>query len=88
MVEQAVKYFNYLLARVPTDSEALYRLGCLYGKHGDEAQAIHYQQESYRFFPVNLEALTYLGIACVVVARDSQMALATSHGLDCVANTP
>lgn len=58
----ATKYFNYLIAKVPSDPGALYRLGQIFTKDEDETQAFHYHLESYRYYPVNLDVISWLGI--------------------------
>ena len=56
------RYFNYLLSKVPSDPGALSRLGHIYSKDEDEAGAFHYHFESYRYYPVNLEVISWLGV--------------------------
>lgn len=51
----AIKYFNLLISKVPTDPGILAHLGQIYAKEEDDAQAFHYHQESYRFYPVSLD---------------------------------
>merc|ERR1719261_2403679 len=57
----AIKWFKILNARVPTDPAVLARIGNIYLKEEDEAQAFHYHQESYRYFPVNMNVISWLG---------------------------
>ena len=57
----AIKWFKILNARVPTDPSVLARIGNIYLKEEDEAQAFHYHQESYRYFPVNMNVISWLG---------------------------
>ena len=57
----AIKWFKILNARVPTDPGVLARIGNIYLKEEDEAQAFHYHQESYRYFPVNMNVISWLG---------------------------
>ena len=57
----AIKWFKLLNARVPTDPSVLARIGNIYLKEDDEAQAFHYHQESYRYFPVNMNVISWLG---------------------------
>jgi len=57
----AIKWFKILSARVPTDPSVLARIGNIYLKDDDEAQAFHYHQESYRYFPVNMNVISWLG---------------------------
>jgi intraflagellar transport protein 88 len=46
----------------PTDPGVLARLANLFNKAGDETQAFHYHLESYRFWPVDMNVITWLGI--------------------------
>jgi tetratricopeptide (TPR) repeat protein len=57
----AIKWFKILSSRVPTDPSVLARIGNIYLKDDDEAQAFHYHQESYRYFPVNMNVISWLG---------------------------
>merc|ERR1719313_1716054 len=47
----SIKWFKILNARI----------GNIYLKEDDEAQAFHYHQESYRYFPVNMNVISWLG---------------------------
>ncbi|KAJ0396128.1 hypothetical protein ATCC90586_012141 [Pythium insidiosum] len=38
------------------------RLGQIFNKDDDETQAFHYHLESYRYFPVNLDVISWLGV--------------------------
>ena len=58
----ATKWFNILVTRVPTDPGVLSRLGQIFNKDDDESQAFHYHFESYRFYPVNLDVISWLGV--------------------------
>ncbi|CAM9373440.1 unnamed protein product, partial [Phaeothamnion confervicola] len=58
----AAKWFELLLARVPTDPGVLARLGRIAGKEDDESQAYHYHMESYRRYPANLDIISWLGV--------------------------
>ena len=57
----AIKWFKILSARVPTDASVFARIGNIYLYEEDEAQAFHYHQESYRYFPVNMNVISWLG---------------------------
>jgi intraflagellar transport protein 88 len=57
----AIKWFKILSARVPTDPSVLSRLGNIYLKEDDEAQAYHYHHESYRYYPVDMNVISWLG---------------------------
>ena len=43
------------------DPGVLARLGAVYSKDDDETQAYHYHLESYRFYPVDMDVLSWLG---------------------------
>jgi intraflagellar transport protein 88 len=45
-----------------TDPGVLARLANLFNKAGDETQAFHYHLESYRYWPVDMNVITWLGI--------------------------
>jgi intraflagellar transport protein 88 len=60
-MRQATKWFNILTTRVPSDPGILARLGQIYSREEDEAQAFHYHLEAYRYFPVNMEVISWLG---------------------------
>jgi len=46
----------------PTDPGVLARLANLFNKAGDETQAFHYHLEAYRYWPVDMNVITWLGI--------------------------
>jgi len=46
----------------PTDPGVLARLANLFNQAGDETQAFHYHLESYRYWPVDMNVITWLGI--------------------------
>lgn len=46
----------------PTDPGVLARLANLFNQAGDETQAFHYNLESYRYWPVDMNVITWLGI--------------------------
>eukprot|EP01065_Artemidia_motanka_P006525 TRINITY_DN1320_c1_g1_i1.p1 TRINITY_DN1320_c1_g1~~TRINITY_DN1320_c1_g1_i1.p1 ORF type:complete len:799 (+),score=323.56 TRINITY_DN1320_c1_g1_i1:143-2539(+) len=58
---KSVEWFNRLITRVPTDPSVLARLGTIHAKKGDESQAFHYHLEAYRYFPVNMDVISWLG---------------------------
>ena len=72
-MRQATKWFNILTTRVPTDPGILARLGQIYSREEDEAQAFHYHLEAYRYFPVNMEVISWLG-AYYSLRRDDPVA--------------
>jgi len=60
--QHATKWFSILSSKVSTDPTILSRLGQLYNREQDEAQAFHYHLESYRHYPVNLDVISWLGV--------------------------
>ena len=59
--QDALKWFNVLAARVPSDPTILARLGQLYAENNDEAQGLHYQLESFRHLPLDLDSICWIG---------------------------
>jgi intraflagellar transport protein 88 len=71
---QAAKWFSILLscfsdgnksgggAKSVADPGVLARMGQLFSKDDDETQAFHYHLESYRYLPVNLDVISWLGV--------------------------
>ncbi|CAM9141027.1 unnamed protein product, partial [Sphacelaria rigidula] len=59
---QASKWFNILLARVPSDPGILSRMGHIANKEDDDSQAYFYHKESFRHYPVNLDVISWLGV--------------------------
>ena len=60
--ENAIKWFNMLSSRVPTDPGVLYDLGTLYAKENDESQSYNSYLESYRYYPINIDVTSWLGL--------------------------
>lgn len=60
--ERAIKYFSYLVSRVKSDPAVLARLGHLFNTNGDETEAFRYHSDSFGYFPVNLDVISFLGI--------------------------
>lgn len=58
----ALKWYNILVARVPSDPGVLQRLGLLSNCVEDKSHALHCHIESYRQHPVNLEVASWLGV--------------------------
>ena len=81
--KQAIKWYNLLLTSLASDPGVLQKIGFLYSQLGDENQAFHYYMESYRHLPVNIEAISWLGVfyvksemfekACQFFERASQI---------------
>ncbi|CAG9576717.1 putative intraflagellar transport protein IFT88 [Leishmania major strain Friedlin] len=57
----ALEWFNRLIGRVPTDPNALARIGSLYARDSDDVQAFHYYLEAYRYYQVNMDVISWLG---------------------------
>jgi len=60
--KQAMKWYQILISKTPTEPSVLARLGALCAREEDESQALHYFSESYRHLPTNLETISWLGI--------------------------
>ena len=61
-VDVALKWYNILITRVPSDPGVLLRMGQLCNRNDDEAQAFHFHLESYRHYPVSLDVISWLGV--------------------------
>ena len=57
----ATKWFNVLAARVPNDPANLTKLGQLYTEGGEESQGLHFQLESFRQYPIDLDVIGWIG---------------------------
>eukprot|EP01063_Lacrimia_lanifica_P006877 TRINITY_DN14353_c0_g1_i1.p1 TRINITY_DN14353_c0_g1~~TRINITY_DN14353_c0_g1_i1.p1 ORF type:complete len:843 (+),score=407.02 TRINITY_DN14353_c0_g1_i1:52-2580(+) len=55
--DMAAEWFR----KTPTDPAILARLGSIYVKEEDESQAFHFHLEAYRYFPVNMDVINWLG---------------------------
>ena len=51
-----------MLTSVPSDPGAQSRLGQIYTKDNEESDAFHHHNESYRYYPVNLDVISWLGV--------------------------
>eukprot|EP00747_Dinoflagellata_sp_TGD_P023665 gnl/TRDRNA2_/TRDRNA2_129987_c1_seq1.p1 gnl/TRDRNA2_/TRDRNA2_129987_c1~~gnl/TRDRNA2_/TRDRNA2_129987_c1_seq1.p1 ORF type:complete len:667 (+),score=164.88 gnl/TRDRNA2_/TRDRNA2_129987_c1_seq1:1-2001(+) len=63
--EKAREWFSLLATSPkgrPTDPGVLARLANSYNNKGDETQAFHYNLEAYRYWPVDMNVITWLGI--------------------------
>eukprot|EP00659_Diplonema_papillatum_P015534 gene15534-23705_t len=47
--------------KAPTDPAVFARLGTIFAREDDESQAFHYHLEAYRYLPVNMEVINWLG---------------------------
>lgn len=61
-LEQAAKTYEVLLNRVPGDPNVCIRLGQVYEKLEDDNTACHWHTEAHRYFPVNLNVISWLGV--------------------------
>lgn len=61
---KAQEWFSLVIAPRgrPTDPGVLARIAQLFSKQDDEVQAYHYQLESFRYWPVDINVITWLGI--------------------------
>lgn len=57
----ALESFSRLIGRVPTDPNALARIGSLYARRADDTQAFHYYLEAFRYYQVNMDVISWLG---------------------------
>lgn len=62
MFDEATKWFNVLTARIPTDPGILSRISELFCNNKQDSQGFHYQLESFRQYPVNINVVTWLGV--------------------------
>jgi intraflagellar transport protein 88 len=63
--EQAAKTFELMLSKITADPNLCARLGQVYEKMGDELHdemARHWNSESHRHYPVNLNVISWLGV--------------------------
>jgi intraflagellar transport protein 88 len=63
--DKAHEWFSLLVTSPkgrPTDPGVLARLANLFSQQGDEMQAFHYHLEAYRYWPVDMNVITWLGI--------------------------
>eukprot|EP00388_Colpodella_angusta_P038696 GDKK01045226.1.p1 GENE.GDKK01045226.1~~GDKK01045226.1.p1 ORF type:complete len:350 (+),score=46.13 GDKK01045226.1:63-1052(+) len=56
-----IDWYPRLIGRVPTDPGALASLGKLFARERDQSQAYHYFLESYRYYQVNMDVISWLG---------------------------
>ena len=60
-IEDAIRWFNVLVASQNSDSMILARLADLYSKLKDSSQSLHSNLESFRHFPVDLDVIARIG---------------------------
>lgn len=60
--ENAAKTFQMLLNKVPGDPNLCCKLGQIYEKLQDDNTACHWHTEAHRYFPVNLNVTSWLGV--------------------------
>lgn len=61
-LEEAAKTFQVLLNKVPGDPNVCCKLGQIYEKLQDDNTACHWHTEAHRYFPVNLNVTSWLGV--------------------------
>lgn len=61
-LEEAAKTFQVLLNKVPGDPNICCKLGQIYEKLQDDNTACHWHTEAHRYFPVNLNVTSWLGV--------------------------
>ena len=61
-LEQAAKTYELLLNKVPGDPNICVKLGQVYERLEDENTACHWYSEAHRYFPVNLNVISWLGV--------------------------
>ena len=59
--QDAMKWSNVFAARVPRDPTNLTRLGQIYVDSKDASQSLHYQLESFRQYPIDLNVISWIG---------------------------
>jgi len=60
-VRAATQWYKLLISHVPSDAGVLAHYGVLLSRDDDETQAYHYHHESYRYYPVDMEVISWLG---------------------------
>lgn len=60
-IQMAKEWYNILISVVPTDPGVLARLGEMFARSNDKTQAFQYFSESYRYFPSNMDVISWLG---------------------------
>ncbi|KAL0488498.1 intraflagellar transport protein 88 [Acrasis kona] len=58
----AIEWYNMLTHKVPTDPGAQFDLGNIYTQDGDDSNSLHSYLESYRYYPINMDVVTWLGL--------------------------
>lgn len=61
-LENAAKTFQLLLNKVPGDPNLCCKLGQIYEKLQDDNSACHWHTEAHRYYPVNLNVTSWLGV--------------------------
>lgn len=60
-LQDAIQWFNVLAASQSSDSTVLARLSYLYNKVEDESQSLHWNLESFRHLPTDLDVIAGIG---------------------------
>jgi intraflagellar transport protein 88 len=58
----AITWYDTLTHTVPTDPGALFDLGSLHTKNGEENNSFNAYLESYRYYPINMDVVSWLGL--------------------------
>ena len=58
-LDQATKTYEMLLNKVAGDPNLCSRIGQVYERLDDENAACHWQTESHRYYPVNLNVISW-----------------------------
>ncbi|KAK3741791.1 hypothetical protein QZH41_001560 [Actinostola sp. cb2023] len=61
VIYQLANLYMQLVSVVPTDPFVLAKLGEIYDNEQDKSQAFQYHYESYRYFPSNIDIISWLG---------------------------
>ncbi|KAL0220960.1 hypothetical protein RCL1_000814 [Eukaryota sp. TZLM3-RCL] len=64
-VDECLQWFNFLLARCPTDIGALRRVSEILAEEDDEISSLNCIQEAYRYFPVDIDVISKIAAHCV-----------------------
>lgn len=61
-LENAAKTYQLLLSKLPGDPGICCKLGQIYEKLQDDNTACHWHTEAHRYYPVNLNVISWLGV--------------------------
>jgi len=60
-IRKAEEWYKRLIAQVKSDSGVLARFGALMARVDEESQAVAYHLDSYRYYPVDMDVISWLG---------------------------